>query len=66
MPRVRKCTFCGREIPPGTGMIYVRTDGTIYYFCSRKCRVSMLQFKRNPLKWKWTEKYRLAKKAKTG
>jgi large subunit ribosomal protein L24e len=55
LPRVRKCSFCGSEIPVGSGLMYVKRDGTILWFCSRKCRVSMLEFHRDPRKFKWTE-----------
>jgi large subunit ribosomal protein L24e len=33
----RKCSFCNRAIEPGTGKLYARKDGTVYYFCSSKC-----------------------------
>ena len=32
------CTFCGEPLEPGTGKMYVRKDGSIYYFCSPKCQ----------------------------
>ena len=32
-----KCSFCGSAIEIGTGKIFVRSDGTIYFFCSSKC-----------------------------
>lgn len=54
--RIRSCSFCGRKIPPGYGMMYVKIDGTILWFCSRKCRVSMLEFKRDPRKLAWVRK----------
>ncbi len=57
MPRIYNCSFCGAPIPPGTGMVYVKNDGTILRFCSRKCMVSMLKFHRDPRKLKWTNKY---------
>ncbi|RMG37137.1 MAG: 50S ribosomal protein L24 [Methanobacteriota archaeon] len=57
MIRVYKCSFCGKDIPRTTGSFYVRTDGTILSFCSRKCRVSLVEMKRNPRKLKWTTKY---------
>ncbi len=57
MLRVYRCSFCGRVIQPGTGMIYVKTDGTILRFCSSKCRKNMLKLGRDPKKIKWTEKY---------
>jgi len=57
MPVERVCSFCGREIPPGEGTMFVKNDGSVLWFCSRKCRVSMLEFKRDPRKFKWTAKY---------
>jgi len=52
-----KCSFCGRDIPPGTGIMYVKNDGTILWFCSSKCRKNALKLGRNPRKLKWTLKY---------
>ncbi|MDH5402923.1 MAG: 50S ribosomal protein L24e [Candidatus Heimdallarchaeota archaeon] len=57
MIRSYKCSFCGHEIPRGKGMTFVKLDGTILRFCRKKCRVSMVDHKRNPRKLKWTEKY---------
>ncbi|QIW23115.1 50S ribosomal protein L24e [Sulfolobus sp. S-194] len=57
MPSVKQCSFCGHEIPPGTGLMYVRNDGTILWFCSSKCRKSMLKLHRDPKKLKWTKSY---------
>jgi len=51
------CAFCASSIEPGTGMMFVKNDGSILWFCSRKCRISMLDFKRNPRKLKWTQRY---------
>lgn len=59
MPKVYECSFCGGEIPPGTGSIYVRRDGRVLRFCSSKCRKSMVNLKRDPRKLKWTKAYRL-------
>ncbi|MCD6409839.1 MAG: 50S ribosomal protein L24 [Candidatus Verstraetearchaeota archaeon] len=58
MPRIYKCSFCGCEIPPGTGIIYVKNDGTILRFCSSKCRKSAVILKRNPRKVAWARKRR--------
>jgi large subunit ribosomal protein L24e len=55
MPKSRICSFCGHEFPPGTGMIYVRNDGTILWFCSSKCRKSSIDLKRDSRKVKWTK-----------
>ncbi len=52
-----ECSFCGRKIEIGTGKMYVKTDGTIYYFCSSKCEKNMIKLKRQPRKLKWTLKY---------
>jgi len=57
MPQIHKCSFCRRPIPPGTGTSFVRRDGRILWFCSNKCRKSMLKLKRDPRKFKWTEAY---------
>ena len=34
---MRVCSFCNEEIEPGTGKMYVKKDGTIYFFCGSKC-----------------------------
>ncbi len=57
MPRVRQCSFCGHEIPPGTGFMFVRNDGRVLWFCSSKCRKNYLKLKRDPRKLKWTKFY---------
>lgn len=51
------CSFCGREIEPGTGINYVRRDGVVLRFCSSKCRKNMLKLGRKPRDFKWTELY---------
>ncbi|AIY90370.1 50S ribosomal protein L24e [Geoglobus acetivorans] len=51
------CSFCGEEIEPGTGKIYVRRDGRILHFCSRKCEKNMVKLGRNPRRVKWTKYY---------
>lgn len=37
MPQQRQCDFCGDDIEPGTGTMFVRTDGSVIHFCSSKC-----------------------------
>jgi ribosomal protein L24E len=32
-----RCTYCTREIPKGTGTMYVFKSGVINYFCSKRC-----------------------------
>jgi len=51
-----KCYFCKKEIPEGTGILYVKRDGTAYNFCSSKCEINLLKLKRKPSKVKWVSK----------
>jgi len=53
LPKTNRCSFCGRDFPFGTGMMYVRNDGTIYWFCSSKCRKSQIKLGRDSRKFKW-------------
>jgi large subunit ribosomal protein L24e len=55
MPRIYNCSFCGKDFPQGTGMMYVKNDGTVYWFCSSKCRKALLKLKRDARKLKWTK-----------
>ncbi|MGC8585941.1 MAG: 50S ribosomal protein L24e [Candidatus Micrarchaeia archaeon] len=32
-----KCSYCGKDVKKGTGIMYVFKDGRITYFCSSKC-----------------------------
>lgn len=58
----RVCSFCGNEIEPGTGKMYVKKDSTIFYFCTKKCETNMLKLKRTPSKERWTKSFVKAKK----
>ncbi|MHA1222033.1 MAG: 50S ribosomal protein L24e [Candidatus Heimdallarchaeaceae archaeon] len=55
--RSRKCSYCGKEIEPGRGMLYVQRTGSVLYFCSNKCKKSQIVLKRDPKRLKWTERY---------
>jgi len=37
MAQTRDCDFCGEEIEPGTGTMFVHTTGETVNFCSSKC-----------------------------
>lgn len=37
--------------------MHVMNDGTILVFCSVKCKVAMMEHKKNPRKTKWTKIY---------
>ncbi|MEM0150812.1 MAG: 50S ribosomal protein L24e [Thermoplasmata archaeon] len=62
MPVKRYCSFCGNEIEPGTGKMYVKKDGSILYFCSSKCQKNMLKLGRNPKNVRWTKGFAESKK----
>ncbi|MFH1521233.1 MAG: 50S ribosomal protein L24e [Candidatus Micrarchaeota archaeon] len=48
------CSFCDSPINKGTGITYVKKDGTLYNFCSSKCRKNTLGLKREGRRQKWT------------
>ena len=37
MPSTRECDFCGDDIEPGTGTMFVAVNGAVTHFCSSKC-----------------------------
>jgi len=49
------CSFCGNEIPKGTGSMLVKKDAKILWFCSRKCEKNMISLGRNPRNIRWTK-----------
>ena len=51
---IRKCSFCGGAVEPGTGKLYARKDGTVFYFCSTKCQRN-LNLRRIPRRVSWTQ-----------
>jgi len=53
----RVCTFCGQEIEPGTGRMYVKKDGVTYQFCTSKCYKNLVELKRVPRRTTWTAWY---------
>ncbi len=57
MPVSRTCTFCGNDIEPGTGKMYVRRDGNVHFFCSGKCQKNQLGLGRVGRKVRWTRRY---------
>ena len=50
----RVCTFCGKEVEPGTGRMYVKKDGVTHQFCTSKCFKNMIELKRVPRRTAWT------------
>lgn len=60
MVQTRECDFCGTTIAAGTGRMFVRTDGSVYHFCSSKCE-SNFDLDRDPEETGWTRAARAAK-----
>lgn len=52
----RVCNFCGSPIEPGTGKMYVKKDGSVFYFDRARCQDSLL-IGRLARKTKWTKHY---------
>jgi len=53
MVEMRNCTFCGGAVEPGTGQLFVRKDGSLFYFCSTKCQ-NNYKLGRVPRRVQWT------------
>jgi large subunit ribosomal protein L24e len=51
------CTFCGKNIPRGTGLLFVKKTGQTFNFCGTKCERNMLKLKRQSRKTLWTKDY---------
>jgi large subunit ribosomal protein L24e len=54
---LRNCSFCGRHITTGHGIMLVRNDGQVQWTCSSKCKKNLRVLRRDPRKLKWTERY---------
>lgn len=59
-----KCSFCGSLLGFGTGKMFVKRDGTVLTFCSRKCEMNVTKLGRDPKKVKWTAAWQKAKSKK--
>jgi len=49
------CSFCGHILQFGSGTMYVKTDGKIFYFCSTKCEKNQLKLGRISKFQSWTD-----------
>jgi len=58
-----KCKFCGKEIPPGTGKLFIKNDGKSLNFCSNKCEKNMFKLGRKSRETKWTQEHQDLKKS---
>jgi large subunit ribosomal protein L24e len=50
------CSFCKKEITPGTGKMFVYKEGKILHFCSSKCEKLTLKHHLDPINFKWSSK----------
>jgi large subunit ribosomal protein L24e len=57
MVEKRNCSFCGQAIEPGTGKMYVKKDGTVFNFCSNKCKKNNIGLGRVSRRTRWTTRY---------
>ncbi len=55
------CSFCGTVIEKGTGVMYVKKDGKILWFCSTKCEKATFKLKQTPRHKPWTKDAALEK-----
>ncbi|UTF52300.1 50S ribosomal protein L24e [Natronosalvus rutilus] len=60
MVEKRTCDYTGEEIEPGTGIMYVRTDGTVLHFVDSKAEKNY-KLGREPRDLEWTEEGRRGK-----
>ncbi len=51
------CSFCGNTMDRGTGLLYVKKDGTVFNFCSSKCRHNLVDLRRINRHTKWTKAF---------
>src|SRR5580658_8497626 len=59
----RQCSFCSAEIEPGTGMMFVKRDGSVFNFCNSSCRKQQLHLGRVGHRLKWTRAHALKRAA---
>lgn len=58
MPQTRDCDYCGEEIEPGTGTMFVQVNGAVTHYCSSKCEKNA-GLNREPRDLEWTASGRL-------
>ncbi|WP_226041872.1 50S ribosomal protein L24e [Natrinema sp. DC36] len=60
MVEKRTCDYTGEEIEPGTGIMYVQTNGTVLHFVDSKAEKNF-KLGREPRDLEWTEDGRRGK-----
>ena len=53
-PQTNACDYCGADVEPGTGTMFVAVDGTVTHYCSAKCEKNA-DLNREPRDLEWTE-----------
>jgi large subunit ribosomal protein L24e len=61
---VKKCSFCDAEIELGRGKMFVKKDGTVFYFCNSKCERNLIKLRRKRRKVRWAAKAKVKTKTK--
>jgi large subunit ribosomal protein L24e len=61
----RQCSFCAGEIEPGTGLLFVKRDGSTFHFCSGSCRKQQLVLGRVGHRVRWTRAHALKREQST-
>lgn len=59
-----KCVFCGKEEHAFKGVHFINNDGSVNFFCSKKCRKNTMKLKRDRRGLKWTAAYHEERKKK--
>jgi len=49
-----KCSFCSKNIPENEGLMFIKNDAKIKWYCSSKCRKNS-ELGRIPRKVKWVK-----------
>ena len=49
------CSFCGNAIEKGTGKMFVKRDGHVFWFCSKKCQKNQISMGRVNRHTAWTQ-----------
>ena len=55
MVETKKCSFTGKPIPPGTGMMYVKKTGQVLYFINSKAKKNYIELGRVPARTRRTD-----------
>jgi large subunit ribosomal protein L24e len=62
MAETKKCSFTGKQIPPGTGRMYVKKTGQVLYFINSKAKKNYVDLNRIPARTRWTDTFHSKRK----